>query len=130
LSGPMAELLCISVINCFSEPGFLWPCRFVICYVITASCAACKRREASGDFPRASFLNAYCNVVLQLEKKREDSCRKIEPYSSFQRLFRGYRLDAMTEYTDVLICGGGPVGLLTGLTLVRMGISTVVIGEL
>ncbi|KAI7971614.1 hypothetical protein EIK77_002615 [Talaromyces pinophilus] len=36
----------------------------------------------------------------------------------------------MAEYTDVLICGGGPVGLLTGLALVRMGISTVVIGEL
>ena len=43
---------------------------------------------------------------------------------------RYHLFDTMTECTDVLICGGGPVGLLTGLALVRMGISTVVIGEL
>lgn len=79
---------------------------------------------------REQLLNAYCNVVLQLgKKKKEDSCQKSSPIIAL-RIFQGHLLDAMAESTDVLICGGGPVGLLTGLALVRMGISTVVIGKL
>jgi 2-polyprenyl-6-methoxyphenol hydroxylase-like FAD-dependent oxidoreductase len=35
----------------------------------------------------------------------------------------------MLEQVDVLVCGGGPTGLLTGLGLARQGISVAVIGE-
>jgi phenol 2-monooxygenase len=35
----------------------------------------------------------------------------------------------MLERVDVLVCGGGPTGLLTGLGLARMGIATAVIGK-
>lgn len=35
----------------------------------------------------------------------------------------------MLERVDVLVCGGGPTGLLTGLGLARMGIPTAVVGK-
>lgn len=34
-----------------------------------------------------------------------------------------------TEETDVLIIGGGPVGLLTAYSLARQGVSSIVVGE-
>lgn len=33
------------------------------------------------------------------------------------------------EEVDVVVCGGGPVGLLTAYSLQRFGISTCVIGK-
>lgn len=36
----------------------------------------------------------------------------------------------MLDRVDVLVCGGGPTGLLTGLGLARQGISAVVLGKL
>ena len=38
-------------------------------------------------------------------------------------------MDAQTEQVDVLICGGGPVGLLTGYCLARYGLSTCVVEQ-
>lgn len=35
----------------------------------------------------------------------------------------------MLDRVDVLVCGGGPTGLLTGLGLARQGISAVVLGK-
>lgn len=33
------------------------------------------------------------------------------------------------EEADVVVCGGGPTGLLTALSLQKLGISTCVIGK-
>lgn len=34
-----------------------------------------------------------------------------------------------TDFTDVLVCGAGPVGLLTALGLAQQGVKTLVIGK-
>lgn len=33
------------------------------------------------------------------------------------------------DFTDVLVCGAGPVGLLTALGLAQQGVKTLVIGK-
>ena len=33
------------------------------------------------------------------------------------------------EYTDVLVCGAGPVGLTTALGLAQQGVSSIIIGK-
>lgn len=35
----------------------------------------------------------------------------------------------LTEFTDVLVCGAGPVGLLTALGLSQHGIKTILLGK-
>lgn len=48
------------------------------------------------------------------------------------RIFFLHTIDikmSKTEETDVLIIGGGPVGLLTAYSLARQGVSSIVVGE-
>lgn len=87
------------------------------------------KTELAGIFRAQNFQCLLQRCPATGKKKERGFVPKSSPILAFKGC-PGHLLDAMIEYTDVLICGGGPVGLLTGLALVRMGISTVVIGEL